>query len=114
MRPGRDGLGEGISRRSKGRYVEYVGVQWRPSLTDMGDARRRPKRLAKKLLQIREVLGLSQREIAERVGIYRSHHHISNYERDKSIPFMEVLLAYARVANVPLEQIIDDDLTLEL
>lgn len=76
--------------------------------------RRRPKGLAKKLLQIREVLGLSQREIAERVGIYRTHHHISKYERDKSIPFMEVLLAYARVANVPLEQIIDDDLTLEL
>jgi transcriptional regulator with XRE-family HTH domain len=85
-------------------------------LTEMGHARRRrrPERLAEKLLHIREALGLSQREIAGQVGIHRSHHHISKYERDKSIPFMEVLLAYARVANVTLEQLIDDELTLDL
>jgi transcriptional regulator with XRE-family HTH domain len=80
----------------------------------MGHARNRPKRLAEKLLQIREALGLSQKEMAERLGTYRTHHHISKYERDKAVPFMEVLLAYSRLANVTIDQIVDDDLDLPL
>jgi transcriptional regulator with XRE-family HTH domain len=76
--------------------------------------RNRPKRLAEKLKQIREALGLSQKEMAERLGIYRTHHHISKYERGKAEPFMEVLLAYSRLANVTMQQIIDDDLDLPL
>src|SRR5215470_1145842 len=84
------------------------------SLAYMIHARRRSKRLAEKLLQIREALGLSQREMAERLGIYRTHHHISKYERGKAIPFSEVLLAYARLANVQIEQIVDDELDLNL
>ena len=76
--------------------------------------RRRPKRLAEKLLQIREALGSSQREMAERLGNYRTHHHVSKYERGKSVPPIEVVLAYARVANVQMEEIVDDaqDLTI--
>jgi transcriptional regulator with XRE-family HTH domain len=80
----------------------------------MGHRRNRPKRLAEKLLEIREALGLSQREMAERLGNYRTHHHISKYERGKGIPFIEVLLAYSRLANVQIEQIVDDDLDLNL
>jgi transcriptional regulator with XRE-family HTH domain len=80
----------------------------------MGHARNRPRRLAEKLLQIREALGLSQREMAERLGNYRTHHHISKYERGKSIPFIEVVLAYARVANVTMNQIVDDKLDLDV
>jgi len=82
----------------------------------MGHARRRPKRLAEKLLEIREALGLSQREMVERLEVKMPYKNISNYERDKSEPPIEVLLAYARVAKVPLAQIVDDDadLTLEL
>jgi len=80
----------------------------------MGHARRRAKRLAEKLLQIREGLGLSQREIAERLGNYRTQHHISKYERGKSVPPIEVVLAYSRLANVQIEQIVDDDLALNL
>jgi len=80
----------------------------------MGHARNKPKRLAEKLLQIREALGLSQREMAERLGNYRSHHHISKYERGRAIPFIEVLLAYSRLANVQIEQIVDDDVDLPL
>jgi transcriptional regulator with XRE-family HTH domain len=82
--------------------------------THMGHARNKPKRLAEKLLQIREALGLSQREMAERLGNYRSHHHISKYERGRAIPFIEVLLAYSRLANVLIEQIVDDDVDLPL
>lgn len=70
--------------------------------------RRRPKRLPEKLLQIRESLGLSQSEIAERLGIHRTRNHISQYERRKAVPFVEVLLAYARFANVTMNQIVDD------
>ena len=79
----------------------------------MGHARNRPKRLAEKLLQIREALGLSQREMAERLGNYRTHHHISKYERGKSVPPIEVVLAYSRVANVLMNQIVDDAISVD-
>ncbi len=86
----------------------------RPVFARMGHARNRPKRLAEKLLQIREALGLSQTELAERLGNYRAHHHISKYERGKSAPPIEVVLAYSRLANVQIEQIVDDDVDLNL
>ena len=79
--------------------------------------KRRPKRLAEKLLQIREALGLSQREMAEqlgeRAGVQVTYKNVSKYERDKSTPYIEIVLAYARLANVTMNQIIDDDLDLE-
>jgi transcriptional regulator with XRE-family HTH domain len=77
----------------------------------MGHARPRPKRLAEKLLQIREALGLSQREIAEqlseRAGVKINSKKISKYERDRSVPLIEVVLAYSRAANVTMNQIVD-------
>ena len=78
----------------------------------MGHAKNRPKRLAEKLLQIREALGLSQKEMAERLGNYTTHHHISKYERGRSVPPLEIVLAYSRLANVQIEQIVDDDQNL--
>jgi transcriptional regulator with XRE-family HTH domain len=68
----------------------------------MGHARPRPKRLAEKLLQIREALGLSQREIVK-----INSKNISKYERDRSVPLIEVVLAYSRAANVTMNQIVD-------
>jgi len=83
----------------------------------MGHANR-PKRLAEKLLQIREALGLSQREMAERLaeraGVKITYKNISKYERNKSIPPIENILAYAGVASVTMNQIVDDDLDLKL
>lgn len=82
----------------------------------MGHRRNRPDRLAEKLLQIREALGLSQQEMAERLneraGVKITHKNISKYERDKSVPYIEIVLAYARLANVLMNQIVDDDLDL--
>ena len=79
--------------------------------------KRRPKRLAEKLLQIREALGLSQPEMAEqlneRAGVKITSKNVSNYERDKSAPYIEIVLAYARLANVSMNQIVDDDLDIE-
>jgi transcriptional regulator with XRE-family HTH domain len=79
----------------------------------MGHARRRPKRLAEKLLQIRTALGLSQSEMAKRLGVKMPCRSISNYERGKSEPPIRVLLAYSRIGNVPLENIVDDHLDLK-
>jgi transcriptional regulator with XRE-family HTH domain len=81
---------------------------------NLGHARRRPKRLAEKLLQIRTALGLSQRETVERLNIEMPNRNISRYERDKAEPPIKVLLAYARLVDLRLEQIVDDDLDLSL
>jgi transcriptional regulator with XRE-family HTH domain len=75
--------------------------------------RQHQKRLAAKLLQIREQLGLSQTEIVERLGLQTDHTLISMYEHNKRQPPLNVLLAYARLAGVPVEQIIDDSLDLD-
>jgi transcriptional regulator with XRE-family HTH domain len=60
---------------------------------------RRPKRLATKLLQIREALVLSQQEMAARLGHEMTNKNISKYERARSVPPIEVVLAYARVGQ---------------
>jgi transcriptional regulator with XRE-family HTH domain len=80
----------------------------------VGHARRRPKRLAEKLLQIRKALGVSQREMAKRLQNNVDDSHVSKYERNRSEPTLRVLLAYARLAGVELAQIVDDDVDLML
>jgi transcriptional regulator with XRE-family HTH domain len=85
----------------------------------MGQApRNKPKRLGEKLLQIREALGLSQKEMAKRLakrtGFKITQTHVSNYERDRMEPFLETTLAYARLGSVEMNEIADDDLDLPL
>ena len=77
-------------------------------------ARERPARLAEKLLQIRNTLGLSQSEMLRRIGKGESGHRnfISDYERGVRLPSLLELLAYARAAGVSVEILIDDDLDL--
>ncbi len=80
----------------------------------MGNPRPRPLRLAEKLLQIRNGLGLSQTQMLERLGLGETMHYgrISEYEQDKREPSLITLLAYARAASVHLEDIVDDDFDL--
>lgn len=80
----------------------------------MGSPRPRPKHLAKKLLQIRLNLGISQRELVKRLGVSDQLRYtsISKYELDINEPPLAILLAYARLAGIPVEQLIDDDLNL--
>lgn len=80
----------------------------------MGSARPRPRRLAEKLLQIRQRLQLSQTELLKQMGLVDKIRYtsISKYELDKNEPPLMVLLAYARVAQVHLEEIVDDDIDL--
>jgi transcriptional regulator with XRE-family HTH domain len=80
----------------------------------MGHARRRPKRLAEKLRRIREALELSQADLMARLGVGVRFSEISKYENDKREPPLNVLLAYARLAKIPLAQIVDDEEDLDL
>jgi transcriptional regulator with XRE-family HTH domain len=74
----------------------------------------RQERLAEKLLQIRQALGLSQSEMLRRLGFedVLDYKRISEYELGKNEPPLAVLLQYARVAGVCLDRLIDDDLSL--
>jgi transcriptional regulator with XRE-family HTH domain len=80
----------------------------------MGYARPKPERLAEKLRQIRMALGLSQTEMLRRLGVEDmiAYHRISEYETEKREPLLMILLQYARVAGVYVEDLIDDDLDL--
>ena len=77
-------------------------------------ARPKPKRLAEKLLRIREALGVSQGEMFRRLDVeeFSEVKRISDYETGKSEPPLPVLLQYARVAGVCVDVLIDDKLDL--
>ena len=80
----------------------------------MGNPRRRPTRLAEKLRRIRLDLGLSQAEMLRRLRVEDEIDYttISKYELDKNEPPLLVLLQYARVAGVHLEDLADDAIDL--
>ena len=77
-------------------------------------SRSKSNRLPEKLVTIRSALKLSQAEILERMGfgdeLYRSN--ISQYERGDRVPPLLVVLQYARVAGISMEEIVDDALNL--
>ena len=77
-------------------------------------ARKKPKRLAEKLLAIREALGLSQNEMIRRLGLddELTQSRISGYELGTREPSLPTLLLFARVAGVCVDVLIDDELDL--
>lgn len=80
----------------------------------MAKRAKKAKRLGEKLLQIRSALGLSQTEMLKRLGFEDSiaYTRISDYELGKRVPPLPVVLEYARVARVHLEEVVDDELDL--
>ena len=82
----------------------------------MGKAQRpRPRRLGVKLLQIRTDLGLSQNELIQRLDFSELElvqGTISTYELGKREPSLPLLLTYARLAGVPVDALIDDEIDL--
>lgn len=74
--------------------------------------RLRPERLAEKLLQIRERLGLSQTEMMKQLGFDIHYSRISEYELGKREPALPIVLRYARLAGVIVDVLIDDELDL--
>jgi len=77
-------------------------------------ARMKPQRLAEKLLQIRTNLGLSQIQLLKRLGFNDliDYRRISEFERGDAEPPLPVLLKYAHIAGVHMEDIVDDELDL--
>ncbi len=82
----------------------------------MGRSNRiRPRRLGEKLLKIRKDLDLTQTELITRLDYSETVLHpqgISDFENSKSEPNLFVLLAYARLAGVYVDFLIDDKLDL--
>lgn len=80
----------------------------------MARTKRRKPILAQKLLHIRNAMGLSQNQIISQMGLVGEllREEISDFERNKRIPPLEVILQYARTANVSVEALIDDQLGL--
>ena len=74
--------------------------------------RPKPKHLAAKLLAIRRKLSVSQCEMEKLLNFQISTARITEYEHGTREPNLLVLLSYARLAEIPLEQIIDDDIDL--
>jgi transcriptional regulator with XRE-family HTH domain len=77
-------------------------------------SRKKPERLAEKLLEIRQKLGLSQNGLIRHLGLTEEleQDYVSKFERGILIPPLHVLLAYAEAANVWVEVLIKDDTDL--
>ena len=82
----------------------------------MGKGRRKsPRKLGRKLREIRSRLGVGQVEMAAKLKrvdetIYPGL--ISRYEHGKAEPPLLVLLEYARLGRVSMETLVDDKLNL--
>jgi transcriptional regulator with XRE-family HTH domain len=76
--------------------------------------RPRPKRLAEKLLAIRNALGLSQSELFWRLDIeeFTEMKRVSDFETGRSEPPLPVLLRYARLVRISTDVLIDDEMDL--
>jgi transcriptional regulator with XRE-family HTH domain len=76
--------------------------------------RPKPARLPEKLLQIRLALELSQDGMLRQLGLDErlSRTSISAYELGTGEPPLPVLLEYARLANVWMDVLVDDELDL--
>src|SRR5260370_18736380 len=77
-------------------------------------ARMKPERLSEKLLQIKNGLGLSQPQILRRLGFEDliDYRRISEFELGDAEPPLPVLLQYAHLAGVHMEDIVDNELNL--
>jgi len=75
-------------------------------------ARYRPQRLAKKLRQIRQSLGLSQTQLAKALNLELSCARLSEYESGAREPSLLTLLAYAYLIGIHVDNLIDDSLEL--
>lgn len=76
-----------------------------------------PKKLGKKMRQIREQLGMSQRQMVDALNYTATPlraSQLSQYENGQREPTMMLVLAYARLAKVPMECLVDDRMKLRV
>jgi transcriptional regulator with XRE-family HTH domain len=74
--------------------------------------RPRPQHLPGKLLAVRRHLKLSQTQMVTRLGLGLHYSRISEFEIGRRFPPIHVLLAYARVAGVTIDALVDDTVSL--
>ena len=76
--------------------------------------RHKPRRLGKKLIQIREALGLSQNQMLVKAGMDKRYgrNNLSNYELGKREPPSDLVLAYAKAAGLTVDAMLDDRASL--
>ena len=73
------------------------------------------KHLAAKLLAIRQHLSLSQSQLAARLTTFDVHYNrVSDYELGKRTPNVLVLLDYARLAGIHIDDLVDDEVEIKL
>ena len=77
----------------------------------MGYKRPTPQHLAPKLQAIREHFGVSQYRLSKSLQVGRTL--LSAWEWGRRMPSWFVLIRYAKLAGVPLEFIVDDDIDLD-
>jgi len=79
-------------------------------------ARERPRKLAAKLLQIRQKLGMTQEQMLVALKLDKKvfASAISGYELGTREPSLPVLLKYARLARISTDVLIDDKVNLTL
>src|SRR5687768_12953741 len=77
----------------------------------MGYKRPTPQHLAAKLQAIRESFGVSQYRLAGKLQVGRTR--LSEFEWGRRMPSWIVLIRYARLAGIPLEFMVDDDIDLD-
>lgn len=77
-------------------------------------ARPKPRRLAEKLVEIRQRLNLSQNEMIRHLGFddELTQAEISAFERGVREPHLLLLLRYARVTGLCTDDLIDDKINL--
>ena len=84
----------------------------------MGRSRRiKPQKLGKKLKQIRISLGFTLEQMTENLDYRESMlypQNISGFENSEREPNLLILLAYARLAGISTDELIDDKLEIKL
>jgi DNA-binding XRE family transcriptional regulator len=98
------------AQRQSSKSAQSV-VRTRPKSKTKSRKRSSPAKLADKLRQLRESLGLSQGDIAAKLDV-KDRASISGYERGEREPPLPTLLAYARLGKIKVEVLIDDELDL--
>ena len=77
----------------------------------MGYKRPTPQHLAPKLQAIRQHFGVSQYRLSKSLQVGRTR--LSAWEWGRRMPSWFVLIRYAKLAGIPLEFIVDDDIDLD-
>lgn len=73
--------------------------------------RHSPEKLPRKLLALREKLKVTQERMAELLAVDDvTAARVGEYETGEREPDLIVVLRYARVAGVPMEALVDDQL----